>query len=95
MLDKKAASLGAFFYALGGSISDDGLKVPTGDGLLSVHDGDKCNEQPAKLYVFVNGRPIENPKYYEIAHYEKVPPGDRIKITFTEKPIEEINPYLQ
>src|SRR3989338_6832243 len=74
LLDKKAASLGAFFYALGGSISDDGLKVPTGDGLLSVHDGDKCNEQPAKLYVFVNGRPIENPKYYEIAHYEKVPP---------------------
>lgn len=94
ILDKKQASLGAFFYAIGGSLSDDGLKVPTDDGLVSVHEGDFCNEKPAKLYVFVNGNLIDNPPFYEIAHYEKVPPGDRIKFVFTEKPIEEINPNI-
>jgi len=91
LLDEKAASLGAFFYALGGLISSDGLKVPTDEGLLSIHDGDKCNEQPAKLYVFVNGNLIENPSAYVISPYEKAPPGDRIKFVFTEKSVEEIN----
>ena len=95
LLDEKAASLGAFFYAVGGSLTSDGIQVPTDDGLLSVHDGDKCNEQPAKLYVFVNGNLIQNPKEQVIAPYEKVPPGDRIKIIFTEKPIEQINPNTQ
>lgn len=94
ILDKKQASLGAFFYAIGGSISSDGIKVPTDEGLISVHDGDKCNEKPAKLYVFVNGNLIENPSAYVIAPYEKVPPGDKIKFVFTEKPIEEINPNI-
>lgn len=95
ILDKKQASLGAFFYAVGGSLSSDGIKVPTDEGLLSVHEGDKCNEQPAKLYVFVNGNLIENPASYEIAHHEKVPPGDRIKFVFTEKPVEEIDPNIK
>ncbi len=92
ILDKKQASLGAFFYAIGGSITDDGIEVPTDTGLVSVHEGDKCNEQPGKLYVFVNGKLTSNPRDYVIAPYEKVPPGDKIKIVFTEKPIEEINP---
>ncbi|MBI2654378.1 hypothetical protein HYX02_06240 [Candidatus Woesearchaeota archaeon] len=95
ILDERQASVGAFFYAIGGSITDDGLKMPADDGLVSMHDGDKCNEQPAKLYVFVNGNLIQNPGDYVIAPYEKVPPGDRIKIIFTEKPVQEINPYLK
>ena len=95
ILDKKQASLGSFFHAVGGSLSSDGLKVPVDEGLISVHDGDKCNEKPAKLHVFVNGNLIENPSAYEISHYEKVPPGDRIKFVFTEKPIEEIDPSIK
>ena len=95
LLDKKAASLGAFFHAVGGSLSDDGIKVPADEGLSSVHEGDKCNGQPAKLYVFVNGKLIENPSSYVISPYEKVPPGDRIKFIFTEKSIEEINPDIK
>ena len=95
LLDKKEASLGAFFHAVGGSLSDDGIKIPADDGLASVHDGDKCNEKPAKLYVFVNGKLIGNPHDYVISPYEKVPPGDRIKFVFTEKPIEEINPNIK
>ncbi|MBI2558550.1 hypothetical protein HYW20_04460 [Candidatus Woesearchaeota archaeon] len=94
LLDRKAASLGAFFYAIGGSLSSDGIIVPTDNGLASFHEGDKCNERPAKLYVFVNGNLIENPRDYVISPYEKVPPGDMIKIVFTEKPTEEINPNI-
>lgn len=94
LLDYKQASLGAFFYAIGGSLSDDGLKVPTDKGLISVHEGDLCNEKLAKLYVFVNGNPIKNLSAYVISPYEKVPPGDKIKFVFTEKPIEEINPNI-
>ena len=94
LLDKKETSLGAFFHAVGGSLSSDGIKVPTDDGLVSVHEGDKCNEQPAKLYVFVNENSIQNPQDYVISPYEKVPPGDGIKFIFTEKPVEEINPNI-
>jgi len=94
LLDKKSASLGAFFYAVGGSIADDEIKVPTDEGLIQFHDGDFCNGQPAKLYVFVNGNLIDNPSDYVISPYEKVPPGDRIKIVFTQKLLEEINPNI-
>lgn len=93
--DKKQASLGAFFHAVQGSLSSDGIKMPTNEGLISVHEGDKCNEKPAHLYVFVNGNLIENPSAYGISHYEKVPPGDRIKFIFTEKPAEEIDPNVK
>ena len=95
LLDTKEASLGAFFHAVGGFLSDDGIKIPTDEGLVSVHEGDKCNENPARLYVFVNGNLIEHPKAYVIKPYEKVPPGDRIKFVFTEKPIGEINPNIK
>ena len=95
ILDKKQASLGAFFHAVQGSLSSDGIKIPTDEGLISVHEGDKCSEKPAHFYVFVNGNLIENPPAYEIAHYEKVPPGDRIKFVFTEKSIEEIDTNIK
>ena len=94
ILNNKQSSLGAFFFAIGGSLSADGLKIPTNEGLVSAHDGDLCSEKPAKLYVFVNGNLIDNPAFYVISPYEKVPPGDRIKFVFTEKSIEEINPNI-
>ena len=95
ILDKKQASLGAFFYAIGGSLSNDGFIVPTDTELVSYHDGDHCNEKAGKLYVFVNGQLISDSARYEISQYEKVPPGDRIKFVFTEKLVEEINPKLK
>lgn len=94
ILDYKQASLGAFFNAIGGSISDDGFKVPANEGLASYHEGDFCNGQPARLHVFINGNKVGDPANHVIAQYEKVPPGDRIKIIFTEKQIENINPNI-
>ncbi|MBI3035340.1 hypothetical protein HYY71_03380 [Candidatus Woesearchaeota archaeon] len=95
ILNNRQATLGAFFYAIGGSLSSDGIKMPTDEGLIAVHEGDKCNEKPAYFYVFVNGNLIENSPFYVIAPYEKVPPGDRIKFVFTEKPVEEIDPNIK
>ncbi len=99
LIDKKSASLGSFFNAVGGYLGGDALalRVPTEQGLISAYYGDKCNGQPASLYVFVNGNLINNPSDYIdyiISPYEKVPPGDRIKIVFTEKLIGGINPNI-
>jgi len=95
LLDKKAASLGAFFHAISGSLYSDGINIPTDEGLISVHDGDFCNGQPARLYVFVNGNLMENFPSYVISPFEKVPPGDRIKFVFTEKSTGEIDPNIK
>jgi len=94
VVNKKDVSLGAFFAALGGSLSNDGIKVPTNDGLVSVHNGDLCSERLAKLYVFVNGNLIDNPPTYVLSPYQQVPPGDRIKIVFTERNVEDIDPNI-
>jgi len=94
LLDRKEASLGAFFHAVNGDISSDGFSIPADDGLVVYRDGFACNEQPGKLYVFVNGNLTGSPSNYIISPYEKVPPGDRIKIVFTEKPVEDINPLI-
>ena len=48
-----------------------------------------------QFYVFVNGKQIHGYSSYVMAPYEKVPPGDRIKNVFTEKPLEEINTHLK
>ena len=95
ILDKKQASLGAYFYAVGGSLSDDGFKFPTENGMVAMHDGDLCNSQPGHLYVFVNGKQIEEPQDYAVSPHESVPPGDKIKVIFTEKPIDQINPNIK
>ena len=94
LMQANQASLGAFFNAISGYLSDDEIKVPTDEGLIAKHDGDSCNGQPGRLYVFVNGNLISDPANHVIAPYEKVPPGDRIKFVFTEKPIESINPLI-
>ena len=95
LLMKSDASLDAFFHAVGGELTEEEIKFPAGQGLLSSKNGELCNDKLAKLYVFVNGEPIEKHADYVIAPYENVPPGDKIKIVFTEKPITEINPHIK
>ena len=94
LLDEKQASIGAFFHAVKGSLSYDGFTLPTDEGIVEYHDGDFCSGQPAKLHVFVNGNLISDPANHVIAPHEKVPPGDMIKLVFTEKSMEQINPNL-
>ena len=89
--DMRSASLGGFFHTIGGSLSNDKVEVPTDYGAAIAKNGESCNDIPARLYVFVNGKPILNYADYVISPYEKVPPGDRIKIIFTERPLDEAN----
>ncbi|MEK6943506.1 MAG: hypothetical protein AABX00_05575 [Nanoarchaeota archaeon] len=95
IMDNIQASLGAYFYAVGGSLSGDGFAFPTEEGAVIMHEGDLCNGQLGHLYTFVNGNLISNPDDYVIAPQEKVPPGDKIKIIFTEKPVDQINPNIK
>jgi hypothetical protein len=94
LLNERAASLGAFFHALDGKLTNTGFVLPSRNGMVSVENGQACNGIPAKLYMFVNGNLASDFPEYSIAHFENVPPGDRIKIIFTEKPIDQINPYI-
>jgi len=94
LMQERQASLGAFFQATGGYLSDDEIKFPTDEGLVEVHNGDLCNGQSAKLYVFVNGISINDSARHVVAPYGKVPPGDKVKFVFTEKSIENTNPDL-
>jgi len=90
LLDLKESGLRYFFHSVGGSISIDGMSIPTDEGMKEFHNGDLCNELPARLYAFVNGNQVADFPAYRISHYGEVPPGDRIKFVFTEKPLNQI-----
>jgi len=100
----EAIELRAFFEALGGgTFTDSSFSVPTNEGMLSVRSGDLCNNKPGKLLLFVEGQEgmqrvwhIE-PEMgeYIIAPYSNVPPGNRLKIVFTEHDANTILAELQ
>ncbi len=95
VLRKIDVNLGAFFNSIGGSLNNDELNVPTDNGNVIVKNGNKCNGKDGKIYVFVNGYQINDPINYVISPYQKVPPGDKIKIIFTEESLEKINPKIE
>jgi hypothetical protein len=84
LLKKEEASLRNYFIQAGGNFDGTSLTIPTHDGVMTWSDGDKCDGKPAKWYVFVNGEAVENPQDYVISPYTLVPPGDTIKLVFTE-----------
>ncbi len=88
----ESIELGEFFEAVGGNFDPISFSVPTNQGLMSVKNGDLCNNKPGRLFLFVESQSgiqrvwrIE-PKSgeYIIAPYGNVPPGDRLRIIFTE-----------
>jgi hypothetical protein len=91
LLELEDASLHEFFEAVGGEFTGDMLAMPTNDGLMTWINGELCSGQPAQWYVFVNGQLVENGHEHIIAPYPVVPPGDRIKIVFSEKQPGSIN----
>ena len=94
LLKKAEASLGNYFDQVGGNLESDLLTIPTTKGLLTWKNGDKCNGQPGKWYVFVNGKLIADPENYIISPYTLVPPGDQIKLVFTDKRSDQINTQI-
>lgn len=84
--------LGSFFGAVGGSFHANSLEMPAMQGMKKWSNGDLCNSRPGKLYMFVNGHAENLMEEYVISPYFNIPPGDRIKIVFSEKPLDTINP---
>ncbi|MBI3413159.1 MAG: hypothetical protein HY051_03705 [Candidatus Aenigmarchaeota archaeon] len=84
--------LGGFFRAVGGSFTPESITMPTTTGVKKWSNNDLCNGKSAWLYMFVNDRLEPKMDEYIISPYTNVPPGDRIKIVFSEKPVDKINP---
>jgi hypothetical protein len=94
LLTMDEASLHNFFVQVGGDFDNGSLTIPTNDGVFTWNDGDLCNGKPGKWYVFVNGELVDDGPDHIIAPYTTVPPGDRIKIVFTEKKPSDIDPEI-
>ncbi|MBI4158823.1 hypothetical protein HY500_01035 [Candidatus Woesearchaeota archaeon] len=99
----EAIDLSSFFEALGGTFTDSGFSAPTTGGFTIVNNHDLCNNKPGKLLLFVEGqegiqrvwRIEQKMGEYIIAGYAKVPPGDRLKIIFTDEDPNTILAKLQ
>ncbi len=88
------AKLANYFAAVGGEFSETKISLPTNAGLKTFSNGNLCNGTPGKIFMFVNGKANKEFENHILAPFGNVPPGDKIKIIFTEKPEAEINPEL-
>lgn len=100
LLKKEEASLRNFFIQAGGIFDEHGMTMPTTEGVRTWSNGDICNGKPAKWHVFVNGEliPDETAHDYVMSPYAitraQGGPGDLIKIVFSEKPPNILDPEL-
>lgn len=91
VVDSNEASLGTFFKAVGGEITDDSFKFPSDSGLVNRHDGDLCPDGlEGTLQVFVyqtegkvfTQKKLDEPAIYILSSEGNIPPGDCIIIEF-------------
>jgi len=83
-----------FSPLLGGEFDGESLAIPTNEEVKIWRNGFQCNGREGTWHMFVNGALKENSEDYVPAPYENIPPGDEIKLVFTEKSVSEINPKL-
>ena len=90
-IDSKSASLGRFFEAVSGYITQTSLSIPTNNGQMTFKSDYMCdNGAVTTLQVFTykvkDGMyyqaKVEDPKNYVISPQTNVPPGDCIIIEF-------------
>ena len=93
VLQKQGVSLAAYFQVIGGEITDTRIGYPTNEAYMFYENGMLCNGNPGTLYAFVDGEQITDIAAYVIEPFMTIPPGDTIKIIFTDQPLEEIDPY--
>ncbi len=89
VVDYLDVNLGAFFRAIGGSLTDQTLTIPTNSGDRAFVGGQKCpNGETAELQVFAitanlqertySQHKLTNPASYQFAEHAQVPAGDCI-----------------
>lgn len=91
---RQEAALGRFFGFIGGSLTDDSYQIPTNEGLIVRHNGDRCPDgNPGTLQVFVyktsddtffQEKLADFPSYV-LSPQGNVPPGDCIIIEFGQE----------
>ena len=89
------ASLGGFFKAVGGSLTNESLSLPMNSGMVSMKNGDICPDgTEAELQVFLwetdkegyaRQRKLSEFSSYLMKGVELVPPGDCLVIEFGAK----------
>ena len=95
--------LGEFFKAIKGYFDETTLSIPTNEGITIAKESDLCTNLPGKLFLFVESQSGKERIWhleplmqeYVISPYSNVPPGDRLKIIFTEKNPDMILQELQ
>ncbi len=101
VLKKSEVDLYSFFEVIGGYLSNEILIVPTNAGNIEIKNNDFCNNEEAKLQVFLysitNPDPnkksgfmykqekLEDFQEYVISPYQNIPPGDCLIIEFSEE----------
>lgn len=90
------ASLHVFFNVVGGELTNTSLGFLTNEKYEYYENGMLCpSGNPGTLYVFVNGEEVDDFPEYVLAPHETVPPGDNIKIIFTDELADEIDPSIK
>ena len=97
-LSLESINLGNYFKAVGGEYTQTRLSMPTNSGIITVQNGQPCNNLPGRLYLFVQSQDGNRRAWryeskmgqYVLAPYSTIPPGDNLLIMFTEKNPEEI-----
>ena len=93
VVNPKDVSLKNYFMVIGGSLTDDGISIPTDQGSIKFHNEDLCDNNIGNLQVFVyktenkiiHQEKLENFEEYVLSPYANVPPGDCIIIEFDEE----------
>ncbi|MBI2172635.1 MAG: hypothetical protein HYT73_00290 [Candidatus Aenigmarchaeota archaeon] len=76
-------SLGRFFEATGGSLTNEYMKIALADdSAVEARNGDLCNGAPGRLRLFIDGEENFDFDKFILAPYSTVPPGNFINITF-------------
>lgn len=93
MEDLRHGSLGHFFKEVGGSLDSEHFSMPTHEGMTTLESSQTCQDQQAKLQVFVyktNGKTfsqqkLDKPQDYIISPHSQVPPGDCVIIELDQE----------
>lgn len=87
----KEAELGEYFEKIDGEYTGEQLGLPTHEGYKVWRNGDLCNGKAGQWHLFVNGELNDEGPEHVIAPHSLVPPGDKLKFVFTERPASQIN----
>jgi|SRR3989344_7303905 len=84
LLSMSQASLGNFFSAIGGEMTDDSLEVRLTDGTVGDwHNNDLCSDgRKGSWKMYINDVQQDFNPDYVISPFANVPPGDHIKLVF-------------